>query len=158
MVLSVKKWVTYAVFLVITLGLGGLSALLTRNAMVSYESIKKAPLTPPSSVFPFVWTVLFILMAVGAAMVYLADDPGKTRALVIFTAQLIVNFFWSIFFFNFQAYLFSFFWLLLLLGLIIAMIVSFYKINKTAALLQIPYLLWVTFAGYLNYMVWFLNR
>lgn len=158
MILSAKKWVTYAIFLVITLGLGGLSALLTRNAMVSYESVKKSPLTPPSYVFPFVWTVLFILMAIGASMIFLSRDPGRGKALLIFFAQLIVNFFWSIFFFNFQAYLFSFFWLLLLWVLIFVMIVLFYRISKTAALLQIPYLLWVTFAGYLNFMVWLLNR
>lgn len=158
MILSAKKWVTYAIFLVLTLGIGGLSALLTRNAMASYETLKKAPLTPPSSVFPFVWTVLYILMAVGASMVFLSGESGRGRALFLYFAQLIVNFFWSIFFFNLQAHLFSFFWLLLLLGLIAAMTVLFYRISKPAALLQIPYLLWVAFAGYLNFMVWMLNR
>lgn len=158
MVFSMKKWAAFAVALLLTLGVGGLAASLTRGAMVSYETVNKSPLTPPAAVFPIVWAVLYILMAVGAALVYLSGDPNRTRALSVFAAQLIVNFLWSIFFFNLQVYLFSFFWLLLLFVLIAAMTVLFYKISRPAALMQIPYLVWVAFAGYLNFMVWALNR
>jgi len=85
-------------------------------------------------------------------------SKDRTYGIIIYVLQLIVNFFWSIFFFNLQAFGFSFFWLLLLLGLIVTMIYKFYQVNKTAALLQIPYLIWTAFATYLTYNIWMLNK
>ena len=76
----------------------------------------------------------------------------------LMVVQLIVTFFWPLFFFNLQAFGFSFLWLLLLLGLVIWMILTFRKISSPAAILQIPYLLWLLFAAYLNAGVWYLNR
>jgi len=125
--------------------------------MESFQTLEKPAFTPPSALFPIVWTVLYILMGIGAAHIYLSNAPSKKRALTFYALQLAVNFLWTIFFFNMDAYWFSFFWLLLLIVLIIAMMVSFGKINKSAALLQLPYLLWVSFAGYLNFMIALLN-
>lgn len=156
-----KKIKPYVVSIAIALGVGGLSAFLTRNNMDIYDSIVRPPLSPPMATFPIVWSILFVLMGISAALVYKdADTPRvyKMNALKVYAAQLIVNFFWSIIFFNMRAYLFAFLWLLLLWVLIIIMIVKFYPINKTAALLQIPYLLWVTFAGYLTLAIYILNR
>lgn len=151
-------WKAYLFFLVLTETVGGLAGILTRNGVQAYADLPKSPLTPPDLVFPIVWTILFALMGIGAALVFLSDAPGKTRALAIFAVQLAVNFAWSLLFFNLQAFGFALVWLLLLWVLILWMIVSFYKVRPLAAWLQIPYLLWVTFAAYLNYAVWALNR
>lgn len=156
-----KKIKPYIISVIIALGVGGLSALLTKGSMVAYQSINKPPLNPPMIVFPIVWTVLFILMGISSAIIYTKPYDNKEEsysALRLYGFQLAVNFFWSIIFFNMQAYLFAFIWLLLLWVLIIAMIIRFGKIDLTAAYLQIPYLLWVTFAGYLNLMIYILNK
>lgn len=106
-----------------------------------------------------VWPILYALMGIGAARVWITPAGElRTRGLGIFFLQLVVNFFWSLFFFNLQAYGFSFLWILILWGLILGMILLFWKVDPLAAWLQIPYLLWVTFAAYLNYTAWHLNR
>ncbi|MFU0832975.1 MAG: Tryptophan-rich sensory protein [Oscillospiraceae bacterium] len=157
MVFSAKKIKIYIFSILLAVGVGALSGFLTRQSMQTFQSLKKPALTPPAAVFPIVWTVLFFLMGIGAAMIYLEDSPNSRRALTFYGIQLAVNFFWTIFFFNLMAYWFSFFWLLLLIVLIIAMIASFKSINRTAAFLQLPYLVWVAFAGYLNFMIALLN-
>ena len=156
-----QKIKPYFISILIALGVGGLSALLTRNSMDIYEKTNHAPLSPPSILFPIVWSILFILMGVSAAMIYTRkdEDPSGVRdSLVVYAISLLFNFFWSIIFFNMQAYLFAFIWLLALWILIILTIVSYKKISPLAAYLQIPYLLWVTFAAYLNLGVYVLNR
>ncbi|QNK41644.1 TspO/MBR family protein [Caproicibacter fermentans] len=158
MIISGKKLKVHLISILIAVGVGALAGFLTRNGMTAFEALKKPSLTPPSAVFPIVWTVLYVLMGISSAMIYQSDSPGRRNALIFYAAQLAVNFFWTIFFFSLKAYWFSFFWLLLLLGLIIVMVVTFWKINKSAALLQLPYLLWVFFAGYLNLMIALLNR
>jgi len=138
---------------------GILSGILSRNGMQLYaQSINKPLLSPPGILFPVVWTVLYALMGIGAARIAAAPE-GRDRsiALNVFVAQLIVNFFWSLIFFNAQAFGSAFFWLLLLWALILLMILRFSRVDSLAALLQIPYLFWVTFAGYLNFGVWMLN-
>ncbi len=156
-----KKIKPYVISVAIALGVGGLSALLTKNNMSVYDEIIKPALAPPMWVFPVVWGILFILMGIGSADVYVKgkkDSDEKYSALSLYALQLAVNFFWSIIFFNMRAYLFAFIWLVLLLVLIVMMILSFRKISPRAAYLQIPYLLWVTFAGYLTLMIYILNR
>ena len=151
---------SYIIGILIPLAVGLLSAYLTRDSMDLYESIVRPALAPPGIVFPIVWTILYTLMGIGSVMICNTDAPeqDKSRALTLYGLQLAVNFFWSILFFNQRAFLTSFVWLLLLWALIVAMILSFRKINKIAAWLQVPYLLWVTFAGYLNLMIYLLNR
>lgn len=138
---------------------GTLSALLSGGGMQAFAQMNKPPLSPPGWLFPVVWTVLYILMGVASYLILTsdADEQEKSDALKIYGYQLAVNFLWSIFFFNFGWYLFSFAWLVLLWVLILVMIRLFYPISKTAAYLMIPYLLWVTFAGYLNFGIWILN-
>ncbi len=152
-----KKVITYAVSIAAALGVGSLSALLTSGSMDIYSSVETPPLSPPSIVFPIVWTILFTLMGISSARVFIANSYKWNRVLTVYAAQLAVNFLWSIIFFNMRAFLFAFIWLILLWALIIVMIKGFYKHDKIAAYLQIPYLLWVTFAGYLNFGIYWLN-
>ena len=154
-----KQWKIYLLWISVTEGVGTLAGLLTMDAMDQYGGvIVQPPFAPPSWVFPVVWIILYALMGIGAALVSLSvDSPYRNRALNVFVAQLIVNFFWSLIFFRASAYGFAFFWLLLLWVLVLWMIIAFWKADRTAAIMQIPYLLWVSFAAYLNYCVWQLN-
>ena len=158
--MKAHKWKPYAFWIIFTEVVGALSGWLTREGTKIYNAtIVQPPLSPPSIVFPIVWGVLFALMGIGAARVYLAPaSSARSRSLLLFLVQLAFNFFWSILFFNFQNFGFAFIWLLLLWLLILWMILSFYKVDRLAAWLQIPYLLWVSFAAYLNFGVWILNR
>lgn len=141
------------------LAVGTLSGFITTNAAMQYRMMEKPPFSPPGWVFPVVWTILYVLMGVAS---YLVIQKGTERedvkaALKLYLAQLVVNFIWPILFFSFGWYLFSFIWILLLWVLIQIMMIRFYKISKGAAYLMIPYLLWVTFAAYLNFAVYRLN-
>lgn len=154
-----KAWKTYAIWILIAEAVGGLSGWLTRSGAQQYaETIAKPPLSPPAWVFPVVWTLLFALMGIGAARIWMRQPSlRRTRALELFAVQLGFNFFWSIIFFNFQQFGLALLWLLILWALIVWMILAFRRVDRPAALLQIPYLLWVSFAAYLNLGVWLLN-
>ena len=151
---------TYAAWILFTEAVGALSGYLTREGTELYNTtIIQPPLSPPSIVFPIVWSILFALMGIGAARVYLAPpSPARTRSLLLFLLQLAFNFFWSIIFFHFQAFGFALIWLVALWVLILLMILSFRQVDPLAAWLQLPYLLWVSFAAYLNFAVWLLNE
>lgn len=154
-----QKLRVYAIAILIPEAVGALAGLLTREGIQNFQNVPQSALTPPGIVFPIVWTILYALMGISLARVWLAEESGaRTRGLSLFLFQLIFNFFWSIFFFNMGAYGFSFLWILGLWVLIGLMILSFYKVDKIAAWLQVPYFLWVTFAAYLNYAVWQLNK
>ncbi len=154
---SLKKFI---LSLLISVGVGLLSGFLTKDSMEIFNNLTKPQLSPPGFVFPIVWPILFILMGVSAYLIWVSHAPKRQKrtAFAVYGAQLALNFFWSIIFFNLNAYLFAFIWVLLLWVMIIAMIYSFSKISKTAAYLQIPYLLWVTFAAYLNLSIYLLNK
>lgn len=151
------NWKSLTVNLAISLGTGILSALITRNSMDTYKNLNLPKLAPPSILFPIVWTILFILMGISAYIIYESNSDQKQNALTIYGIQLLINFIWPILFFNLKLYLFSFIWIILLWLLIILMISSFKKISNVAAYLQISYLLWVTFASYLNFMIYYIN-
>ena len=156
-----KKIKPYIFSVLIPLAVGGISALLTKDAVELFSYKIQPPLSPPSWLFPIVWTILYILMGIGSGIVYVnrKNNPdASASALRVYALQLAVNFLWSIIFFNFEAYLFAFIWIILLLVLIAVMISRFGKISRLAAILQIPYFLWVSFAAYLNFAVWLLNR
>ncbi len=137
---------------------GGLSALLT-GGMDSFKTLQKPPLSPPGWIFPVVWTVLYLLMGFASYLIYAADSPQykKNNALLFYGIQLFFNFFWSIIFFRWEMYLFAFIWLLIMWALIIVTTVKFYKISTISGILMLPYLLWVTFAAYLNLGIYLLN-
>jgi len=153
------RWKPLIICLVIPLAVGGLSALLTRDGMEAFQRLNQPPLSPPGWLFPVVWTILFLLMGIASYLVFTSKESrdAVNTALLVYGIQLVVNFFWSIFFFNFGAYLFSFFWLILLWVLILAVLLLFGRISKAAGYLMLPYLLWVSFAGYLNLAIYLIN-
>ena len=155
-----KQTRIYIISVLVSLGVGVLSALLTRGNMNIYEEVSTPPLSPPSFLFPVVWTVLYALMGISAAMVLTSRTSSlvkRKNTLTVYGVSLLFNFFWSIIFFNIRAFLFAFVWLVVLFVLIILTIFKYFKINKTAAYLQIPYAVWVAFAGYLNLGIFILN-
>ena len=143
----------------IPLVVGGLSALITSGDMDLYTRIVRPPLSPPSILFPIAWTILYILMGVSLYLVWNSSDSynDKTAAFGLFAVQLFLNFIWSPIFFSAQQYLIAFVILVLLWIAVLLMIISFYRISKLAGILQIPYLIWLTFAGYLNFAIMILN-
>ena len=160
MFMNKNNWKTYVFWILLSEAVGLLAGLLTRNATEAFgQLVAQPPLSPPAILFPIVWTVLYALMGFGAARIRLSPPSAeRSRGINLFIAQLIVNFFWPLIFFNAQAYGFALLWLLLLWGLVLWMILTWHKIDPLAAKLQLPYLLWLTFAAYLNFGVWFLNK
>ena len=152
-------WKTYAFWILLTEAVGALSGFLTREGTEIYkETIVKPPLSPPAIVFPIAWAILYALMAIAVARTQLKrENVLRERCLLIYILQLAFNFCWSIYFFNLQAFGFAFLWLMVLWGLIIWMALTFRKVDRAAAWLIVPYLIWVTFAAYLNAGVYLLN-
>lgn len=151
-----SKFKIYAKAILIPVVLGGIVGLIISGS-IDYNSLQKPFLAPPSIVFPIVWTILYILMGVSYGIL---EDKSliDTKTNVIYYLQLFVNALWSIIFFTLKWRLFAFIWIILLDVLVIIMIIDFYKKNKLAGLLQIPYLLWTLFASYLNLSIYLLNR
>lgn len=154
-----QTWKQLLLCIAIPLAVGGLSAWLSEGSMEAFDALNKPPLSPPGWVFPVVWTILYILMGVASWLVLRSgkEQTDVERALRAYGFQLGINFFWSILFFNFSLYLFSFIWLILLWIAVFVTAVRFYQISKLAGELLLPYLLWVTFAGYLNFTIYLLN-
>ena len=149
----------FLISIAIPLIVGGLSALITSENMNLYSKIETPPLSPPGWIFHVVWTILYTLMGVSFYLVWNSNATifEKKQAFAIYAIQLFLNFIWSPIFFNMRAYLIAFIVLLALWGFVLAMIIKFYKISKLAGILQIPYLIWLTFAGYLNLAIYLLN-
>ena len=154
------SWKQYALWIGISEAVGAFSGFLSRKGMEMYaQNVNQPPLSPPMWVFPVVWGILFALMGIGAARIAAAPmSTPRSRGLNLFIGQLIVNFFWSPIFFNAASYGLALLWLMILWALVLLMILEFRKTDKAAAWLQIPYLIWLTFAAYLNWAVWQLNR
>lgn len=145
-----KKYKPYIVQILLALLVGTIAGFISRGSFNVYNEVIKPPLAPPPVVFPVVWAILYALMGISAGLVYKKDGQIP----FIYRLQLLVNFFWPIIFFNMEAYLFAFIWIVLLIILVILMIVEFYRVSKPAAFLQIPYLVWLLFASYLNFFIW----
>ncbi len=152
-----KKVLPIVIAIAIPLIVGGLAGLLTMNSMGFYETINKPPLAPPGFLFPIVWGLLYILMGVSSYLVWREKTAKSRMALYIYAVQLVLNFVWPLIFFNGRMFLFAFVWLLILLVTVIIMTIKFYEINKIAGFLQIPYILWLAFASYLNLAIFLLN-
>ena len=159
MIMKKGNWKTYLFWIVVTEAVGGVSAFFTRHGMEIYkETVIKPALSPPMIVFPIVWGILYALMGIAVARTQLKGKNAlQEKCLLIYIFQLGFNFCWSIFFFNLQAFGFAVLWLIVLWGLIIWMLLIFRKVDQIAAYPVIPYLLWVTFAAYLNAGVYLLN-
>lgn len=135
---------------------GGIVGLFISSS-IDYNSLQQPPLAPPSILFPIIWTILYILMGVSYGIL---KSKGLTNQKInlIYYIQLVVNALWSIIFFLLKWRLFAFLWIILLDILVIVMIIRFYKKDKISGFLQIPYLLWILFASYLNLAIYILNK
>ena len=150
-----KFWI-YVRSILIPVIMGGIIGLITSGSN-DFNVLQKPPLSPPSILFPIVWTILYILMGISYGILKTNKLTDKNIDKMYY-GQLIVNGLWSIFFFIFKWRLFSLLWIILLGILVIIMIIEFYKKNKIAGLLQIPYIVWVLFATYLNFGFYLLNK
>lgn len=153
------RWKTLIIAVLIPLLTGGLSALISKNGFKDFQNMNQPPLSPPAWLFPVAWTILYILMGIASYLVFTSksDTAEKKNAFIFYGVQLFFNFLWSPIFFVTKQYLFAFVWLLVMWGLIIITTLKFYKSDRRAGFLLLPYLLWVTFAGYLNFGVFLLN-
>ena len=149
-----------AISIIISEGVGALSALFSMDTMGKYKELIQPSFSPPGWIFPIVWGILYLFMGIASYLVYSsgADKKEVKSALSFYALQLVFNFFWTILFFRFELRGFAFLWIIALLILVIITTVKFYKINKTAGYLMIPYVLWVSFASVLNYAIWQLNK
>lgn len=156
---KIGNWKIYLFWIALTEIVGGISALLTRKGMKLYQAtVVTPPLSPPMILFPIVWVILYALMGIAVARTQLQkENVYREKCLLIYVFQLGLNFCWSIIFFNLQAFGFAFLWLMILWGMIIWLLLTFRKVDRTAGWLILPYLLWVTFAAYLNAGVYLLN-
>lgn len=145
-------WKKLIFYIIITFVIGGLFVMLTDNSF--FKDLNK-PFDVPAIVFPIVWSILYLLMAISAYLV--SEEKNTSSEIAIYFIQLIVNSLWTLFFFGFKLYFFSFLWLLLLLVLVLIMVFKFYKVRKIAGIMNIPYIIWLIFAAYLNYMIYYLN-
>ena len=151
-------WKKLLLCLGIPLAVGGLSALVS-GGMADYSQLRQPPLAPPGWVFPVVWTILYLLMGYASYRVLTAgaDRQQTRRALIAYAVQLVLNFVWSPVFFGLEWRLTAF-WILLTLWVMIYITIRlFSRIDERAGDLLLPYLLWVTFAGYLNLGAFLLN-
>lgn len=145
----------YAKSILIPVIVGGIVGLIISGS-IDYNSLQKPFLAPPSILFPIIWTILYILMGISYGIL---EDKSliDSKTKIIYYLQLFVNALWPIAFFVLKWRLFAFIWIILLDILVIVMIIDFYKKNRIAGLLQIPYLLWILFASYLNLSIYLLN-
>lgn len=149
-----NKYKRLIVYILVPLIAGFIGNLLAGGTEI-YTEINRPSFAPPGFLFPIVWTILYTVMGIGAYLV--RDEKNSKKALTIYYIQLAVNALWSFIFFRLRLFAFSSIWLVLLIALVVYMIYEFYKLNKTAALIQIPYLLWLVFAFILNYSIYLLN-
>jgi len=152
--------VKYVICVVLVELSGFIVGMLMREGTKIYsESIVQPPLSPAPVVFPIAWTILYALMGIGIARVLMAEASGaRTAAMGFFFAQLVFNLAWSFIFFGAQRFDLAFVWLVILFILALLMAVFFKRVDAVAMYMQIPYLIWLMFAGYLNLGVWVLNK
>ena len=151
-----SKFKIFAKSILIPVIVGGIVGLITSNA-INYNELIQPAFAPPSFLFPIVWTILYVLMGVSYGIL---ENKGLNDSEInsSYYLQLTVNALWTFIFFVFKWRLFAFIWILILDVLVIDMIIKFYKKDRTAGLLQIPYLIWILFATILNFFVYLLNR
>lgn len=158
MISKIKKlWNKYKrllLYIFVALTAGFIGNLLAGGTEI-YEQINTPSFAPPGFLFPIVWSILYILMGIGAYLI--SKEENNSKALKLYYTQLVVNSLWSILFFRFKLFAVSTLWLVLLIVLVSFMTYEFYKLNKKAALIQVPYILWIVFAFVLNYSIYLLN-
>lgn len=152
--IDIKKLLFY---IVITFLIAVVPSIFVFKDMKVYNMFNKPPLSPPAILFPIVWTILYLLMSISIYRIMKTDNKNKENARLIYYIQLVINALWTPIFFGLKEYFLSFLWILMLIILVITMIITFFKIDKLSAYLQIPYLIWLLFAAYINFGVFVLN-
>ncbi|WP_270941347.1 TspO/MBR family protein [Romboutsia lituseburensis] len=165
MIISVKEVINFLISVLIPLIVGFSSSVITQliagiDTSTYYSQLIKPGFAPPSMVFPIVWTILYILMGISAYKILKKgyELPKVKDAMFYYWLQLGLNFIWSILFFGFDLRLTSLITLAILIIIVITMTIKFFKIDKKAAYLNIPYILWLLYAFVLNYFIWVINR
>lgn len=159
--MNLKKIINLVVSVAVCLLAGTIGSVATMPSIGAwYALLNKPALNPPNWIFGPVWTTLYIMMGIAAFLIWDKGlkKKGVINALYIFAAQLLLNTIWSVLFFGMHAPLYAFIEIVLLWAAILASIIAFYRISKAAGYLLVPYILWVSFASYLNLMIWLLNR
>lgn len=153
-----NKLKRYGIAIGIPLLIGFIGSFTTSYGMDTYAILDKPVWTPSGVVFPIVWTILYVLMGISSARIYESNSHNRDSALMLYGLQLVLNGIWSFLFFGLTWYFFSFVWIVILWFTVFSMVQEFYTIDKPAAILQIPYLLWLLIAALLNLSIWYLNR
>lgn len=151
--MDAKKLVISVVLCLIAGVIGGL--FTAESIPTWYAQLQKPAFNPPNWVFGPVWTTLYVLMGVSFYLIW-EKEKNKTPA-VIFGVQLLFNVLWSILFFGLRSPFYAFIEIIALWMMIAATILAFHSIDKRASLLLVPYILWVSFAAFLNFSIWQLN-
>ncbi len=158
-----SRIVTMIICILIPLAVGIVSAVITGDAMSSFGEMNQPPLSPPAWLFPVAWTILYVLMGLASYFILVAkpssDDKKRARrqALVGYILQLAFNFMWSLLFFKLELHIVAFIWLIIMWCIIGYTMLRAFRVSIPATLLLVPYILWCTFAGYLNIMIAILN-
>lgn len=151
------NWKRLIIITIITFVVGSFFSFFTMNSMETFKELEK-PINVPGILFPIVWSILYLLMSISCYIISCSKDENKNEAIIIYAIQLVINSVWSLIFFGFGAYLLGFIWIIILAVTVIIMIAKFYNIDKKAAYLNIPYILWILFAAYLNFGIYILNK
>lgn len=158
--MKIKKIYVYVIAILVTLGVGALSGYLTMGAMEEFMKLNQPPLSPPPLVFPIVWSILYVLMAISISMVLTNENASKDTkflALAFYGLNLAFNFLWPVWFFVFGLFWFSVLWLIILTVIVLVLMLISSSVSKVSAYLLLPYVLWLVFALYLNIGVAVLN-
>ena len=147
----------YVIFILLSLLTGGLATLVSMDGMKAFQFLPQSPLTPPPVVFSIVWSILYVLMGVSAALIYGVEPRGLKDQHLLYAGTLLLNFLWPVLFFALELRLAALVVLLVMIALAIGTVVRYRPLNKTAAWLQLPYTLWLCFAFYLNLTAYQLN-
>lgn len=145
--------IAMVICIAIPLVVGFVSSMLTRSAMTAYNGMKQPPLSPPAWLFPIAWTILYVLMGIASYLIYRSTSEYSSIAMIIYAVQLIMNFFWSLIFFNMENYWFALIWLLIMWAMILVLLMLTSRFSMLAMFCLLPLALWTTFAAYLNLMV-----
>lgn len=144
-------------YIFITLLIGGVPSIFVYGNIDNYKLLNKPPLSPPSVVFPIVWTIIYILLGISIYRVMNTESNKKSEAKLIYFIQLAANALWTPIFFGLNEYFLAFLWIIMLILLVVTMLITFFKIDKISFYLNIPYIIWLLFASYLNFGIFVLN-
>ena len=150
-------WKKLIIITVITFIVETFFSFFTMNSMDTFKDLSK-PINVPGVLFPIVWSILYLLMSISCYLIVQSNDKDKKEGIILYAIQLVINSLWTLIFFGFGAYLLSFIWIIILLIVVIIMLAKFYNINKIAMYINIPYVLWLLFAAYLNLGIYLLNK